>query len=202
MLKLISTVHPTTRGDRGFGSTDSDDTQPDNTIPGGSHTSNPHNTGRSLPDPPEQLYHDNSKVKRATTPPRNNQNLQSPSHLLTNQNQTTKNYNEFQLNSKPPSKHLPIPIHTWDKVPSNAPNIRQMTIEELQKSIGFLNADRLLSTLQKTSQPTIQISNTDREPFLDLGEVATLDKPARNTNPLPLPPHVGHTIHIDIAYGS
>ena len=77
-----------------------------------------------------------------------------------------------------------------------------MTIEELQKSIGFLNADRLLSTLQKTSQPTIQISNTDREPFLDLGEVATLDKPARNTNPLPLPPHVGHTIHIDIAYGS
>ena len=43
--------------------------------------------------------------------------------------------------------------------------------DELQKSLGFLNAEQLIPHLKDCFQPNYYIS-TDREPIRDIGEVA------------------------------
>jgi len=45
-------------------------------------------------------------------------------------------------------------------------------------------------------------SQLDREPVIDLGETATIDKNKRNTNPLNLPSNLGDIVHMDVLYGS
>ena len=40
----------------------------------------------------------------------------------------------------------------------------------------------------------------DRDPLLDLGEVATIDRSPQNKTPVPLPTNFGEVVHGDIGY--
>ena len=75
-------------------------------------------------------------------------------------------------------------------------------MDQLRRSFGFLNVDNIALHLDSTSQPTFSISSKDREPILDIGETATINKSRRNTDPLPIPDQPCHTFHMDIVFGT
>ena len=62
--------------------------------------------------------------------------------------------------------------------------------------------DDIALHLDSTSQPTFSILSKDREPILDLGETATINKSRHNTDPLPIPDQHCHTFHMDIVFGT
>ena len=104
-----------------------------------------------------------------------------------------------------PSETNPIerfaPLRVIDKnLPSQTTN-KSFTMDQVQKAFGFRNVASIIKQIQETSNNCI-ISTKDVEPILDLGKVASIDKPKRNTHPLPFPPNRGDVLHMDIIYGS
>jgi len=53
--------------------------------------------------------------------------------------------------------------------------------------MGFLNAKHIIPHLKGCFQPNYHISNINREPILDIGEVAKLDKTKINKDIVKLP---------------
>jgi len=88
-----------------------------------------------------------------------------------------------------------------DKIIQHAPHIATMLIDQMQKGFGFRNVKSIIKEIQQTSN-NFRLSTLDKEPILDLGEVSTIDKSKRNTNPLDLPKHLGDVVHMDIIFGS
>ena len=105
------------------------------------------------------------------------------------------------LSSVTPLNHDPPQIRTIDKPQPVVPADRTITIEDLRKKIGFRNTESLLPHLKSCFQPNFHLSNIDREPVLNIGEVATIDKTRISTNPVPLPQKFGDVMHADIGYG-
>ena len=97
-------------------------------------------------------------------------------------------------NKPPPTRVIDLPLA--NVTPNNSHNINQ-----LRKSFGFRNVDSILKELQLTSS-NLNISTNESEPILDLGEITTQDKKARNTLPSDLPDSFGDVIHADILFGS
>ena len=75
-------------------------------------------------------------------------------------------------------------------------------MDQLQRSFGFCNVDDIALHLDSTSQPTFSISSRNREPILDFGETATINKSRRNIDPLQIPNQSYHTFHMDIVFGT
>ena len=93
------------------------------------------------------------------------------------------------------------PIRTVDKpIHHTSANIH-LTVDQIRKYFGFRNVDSILKEIKSTST-NLSITTADREPILDIGEVATIDKNPRNTHPLNLPSTPGSTVHADIIFGS
>ena len=59
----------------------------------------------------------------------------------------------------------------------------------------------ILNEIKATSQH-LHLSTLEKEPIIDIGTVATIDKHPRNTHPLVLPKRLGDVLHMDIIYGS
>jgi len=74
------------------------------------------------------------------------------------------------------------------------------TPDILRQCVGFQNSESLIPALKECSQPTVSFPDIDRDPTVDLGEVATVDKKHRNTMPVPLPNNFGDVVHGDIGY--
>lgn len=104
--------------------------------------------------------------------------------------------------SSVPLQHKIPNIRPQDKVPSTEPSVKNMTVEDIRRGFGFQSAERLLPLLKETCKDNFHVASIERELSLDLGEIATIDKPSRNTNPVPLPENLGDVVHVDIAYGS
>ena len=100
------------------------------------------------------------------------------------------------------STYTPPPVPTFDKPFSNSPSRCSYNIEQLKRAFGFRNIDNFVSNLKETSKDTFSFSTLDREPILDLGEVATINKNRESNNSVPLPDLPFDTIHTDIVYGS
>ena len=96
----------------------------------------------------------------------------------------------------------PIPLRTEDTPLSSWSSSKSFTYDQLRQAFGFRNINKILPLLKQTSQHTFTISTQDAEPIIDLGAVATIKTPSRNTTPLSLPHKFGDLFHCDIVYGS
>ena len=97
----------------------------------------------------------------------NNEILQGHTHLIT----------EPPPSSATPqntSSHQYCPIPTIDKPSTNGPAATSFTYDQLRRCLGFRNIDNVIKHLPQTSQPTFNISTSDREPIIDLGDVSTI----------------------------
>ena len=106
-----------------------------------------------------------------------------------------------QSPSSSPIHHHPPHIRTTDKPQPVAHADKTINVDELRKLIGFRNTDSIIPHLHECFQPNFHLSKLDREPVLNLGEVATIDKTKISKTPVPLPKHFGDVMHADIGYG-
>ena len=93
------------------------------------------------------------------------------------------------------------PLRVIDKVLPSQTSKKSFTIDQIQRSFGFRNVHSIINQIEETNENCL-ISTLDQEPILDLGKVAAIDKPKRNTVPLPFPPDRGDVLHMDIIYGA
>ena len=92
-------------------------------------------------------------------------------------------------------------LRVIDKLlPSHTSN-KSFTLNQIQKGFGFRNITSIINQIKQTNRNCL-ISTLDKEPIIDLGQVAAIDKPQRNTTPLPFPPKRGDVVHMDIIYGA
>lgn len=91
-----------------------------------------------------------------------------------------------------------LPIH--DQPVSSLNKDVTFTVNQLRRAFGFRNITQLLPHIKQCSQETFSILTQDEEPFIDLGQTATIDKSRKNTTSLNLPTHFGHTIHVDLLF--
>ena len=103
--------------------------------------------------------------------------------------------------SEVPLSHSPPTVRPIDKAQDISPSSKTITIEELRKLLGYRQPDTVLEHIHTCFQPNFHISNIDREPTLELGEIATIDKTRIPTNPVKLPRNFGDVMHVDIGYG-
>ena len=93
------------------------------------------------------------------------------------------------------------PLRVIDKaLPSQTSN-KSYTLNQIQQAFGFRNVSSIIKQIEATNKNCL-ISTLDIEPIIDLGQVASIDKPKRNTTKLPLPPQRGDVVHMDIIYGA
>ena len=123
----------------------------------------------------------------------NNDLLQGHSHLITTSPTATS-----QSSPSP----LFCPITTVDKASTNGPASITFTYDQLRHCLGFRNIDNVAKHLPHTSKNTYSISTADKEPIMDLGDVATIHPRHRTTANLPLPTNPYDIVHIDIVFGT
>ena len=116
-------------------------------------------------------------------------------HLITT-NETPESTIEDKFSFPTPS----LPIH--DQPISSLNKDVSFTVNQLRRAFGFRNINQLLPHIKQCSQQNFSISTQDEEPFVDLGQTATIDKTKKNSTPLDLPNFFGHTIHVDILFGA
>jgi len=95
----------------------------------------------------------------------------------------------------------PLQRRIIDTPLSQQPSKASITLDQLHKSFGFRNVSSILNELKSTSKP-FAIASKEKEPIIDIGEVATISKKPRNTYPLDLPKQLGDVVHVDIIYGA
>jgi len=95
----------------------------------------------------------------------------------------------------------PVLRRTVDIPLATAPQKAIYSTDQLRKYFGFRNVNTIIKELKQTAT-NFGISTLESEPILDIGDIATIDKPQRNTSPLPLPINPGDVIHADILFGS
>ena len=124
--------------------------------------------------------------------------LQGHSHLITKPPPSPESLPQHirSVNDKS------VPLRTEDEPQSSWPKQRSFTYDKLRYAFGFRDINKILPLLKHTSQPNFSLSSSDTEPIIDLGSVATIKTPSRNTTPLSLPPKFGDLFHCDIVYGS
>jgi deoxyuridine 5'-triphosphate nucleotidohydrolase len=103
--------------------------------------------------------------------------------------------------SPDPLIHTPPQIRPQDKPQDTEHASMTVTVEHLRKLVGYRNTDSIIPHLKTCFKDNFHISNLDREPVLELGEIATIDKSRIPTNPVSLPNKLGDVIHVDIGYG-
>ncbi len=103
--------------------------------------------------------------------------------------------------STPHLVHDPPQIRPIDKPQDVDPASKIITVDELRKLLGYRNTDNVLKHVDTCFKNNFSISNIDREPILDIGEVATIDKTGIPTRPVPLPKNFGDVLNVDIGYG-
>jgi hypothetical protein len=96
--------------------------------------------------------------------------------------------------------HVPI-LRCIDKVSSHLPSTITFSEDIIRVSIGFRRIDTIKNHLGHLYQNTVKLDGLPADAVLDLGDVSTLPKVARNTVPVPRPKHFADLIHMDIVFG-
>mmetsp|Transcript_21148 Transcript_21148/g.26890 ORF Transcript_21148/g.26890 Transcript_21148/m.26890 type:complete len:438 (+) Transcript_21148:1038-2351(+) len=103
-----------------------------------------------------------------------------------------------RTDSQPTNKPALSPA---DCVSSTRPVTMSYTTEIFQKAVGFRNIHPLLKHMTRVSQNTLHVKDLGTYMVRDPGELATLPKSKRNTNPITKPEKFGDVVHFDIVYG-
>jgi deoxyuridine 5'-triphosphate nucleotidohydrolase len=228
LLQQVTQLPLSTRGEKGFGSTNSN-LQP--------HQGAPNSRIKTFRlDDHQLLIYDTSKridtAKRVAAPiriplvhPNDLQYWNHPDRLNKNTNNSNITVHTMDLknNTKPdpilqmdiqhissnPVDHQVQP--STDLIPATItpvyrPNSSQssfvtMSNSDLLQSIGFLKPDKMLKHLKRLGQNNFSISKLPRNPVLDPGETATKSAAPRNTTPSETPEQMRKIWHIDIGFG-
>jgi len=97
--------------------------------------------------------------------------------------------------------HVLPKMRVVDIPPTTSAKNITLTIDQLRKNFGFRNIDTIIQEVKKTPNNLI-ISTAEKEPMIDIGEVTSLDRPARNTTSLLLPKNLGDIIHLNMLFGA
>jgi hypothetical protein len=89
-----------------------------------------------------------------------------------------------------------------DKKSTSLPSRITLTEDLIRASVGFCRIDSLKQHLSTLYQDTIHLDTTSPDAVLDMGDLATIKKSARNTTPVPRPSSFGDVIHMDIVFGT
>eukprot|EP00957_Ditylum_brightwellii_P208397 15357231-Ditylum_brightwellii.AAC.1 len=103
-----------------------------------------------------------------------------------------------RTDSQPTNKPVLSPA---DCVSSTRPVTMSYTTEIFQKAVGFRNIHPLLKHMTRVGQNTLHVKDLGTDMVRDPGELATLPKSKRNTNPITKPEKFGDVVHFDIVYG-
>lgn len=98
------------------------------------------------------------------------------------------------------TKNVPI-LRCVDKCSSSLPSRLTFTEDFIRSSVGFRRIDSLKNHLKDLYQDTIRLDSLTPDTVLDLGDLATIKKSARNTTPVPRPNAFGDVMHMDIVFG-
>ena len=79
------------------------------------------------------------------------------------------------------------PEPTMHKPLSSWPKTTSLTYDQLKQAFGFRQISHIVEQIKEVSERNFHISNHDSEPVLNLGDVASIPTPNRNSNPIPLP---------------
>jgi hypothetical protein len=96
--------------------------------------------------------------------------------------------------------HVPI-LQCIDKVSSHLPSNITFSEDIIRASVSFRRIDTIKNHLGHLYQNTVKLDGLPADAVLDLGDVSTLSKVARNTVPVPRPKHFADVIHMDIVFG-
>jgi hypothetical protein len=96
--------------------------------------------------------------------------------------------------------HAPI-IRSIDKVSSSLPNKISMSEDCIRSSVGFCRIDTLKRQFSTLYTNNVTIDATPMDAILDAGDLVTMRKKDRNTQPVSRPLHFGEIFHIDIVFG-
>jgi hypothetical protein len=104
------------------------------------------------------------------------------------------------VNSASSTSSVPI-IQCVDKVSTSLPSRLTLTEDHIRASIGFRRVDTLTKELHNLYKDSIVLDKLPPDAVLDMGDLATMRKTPRNTNPVPRPSKIGDVIHMDIVFG-
>jgi hypothetical protein len=104
------------------------------------------------------------------------------------------------MNTSSPTFVPPI-IRSVDKVSSSLPMSITMSEDFIRASMGFRRIDTIKKYLPDLYEDTIKLDHLPPDAILDKGDMATLQKTARNTTPVPRSSSFGDVIHCDIVFG-
>ena len=219
-LHEVTELHDTVRGKGGFGRTNTLPISDPESLPTKEKTPSPSSTTWTKLQ--KQIHKItiklpwNSHFSKGTLEPHpngyiftdiENKTFQHilPKHVIkqlsTNNNLMIGHHHLINSPSTPRVHQPSPPIRVVDKLIEKAPPTSVFTIDQLKRAFGFRNVTSIIQELKATST-NFAISTMDREPIIDIGNAANIDKSPRNTFPNPLPPTLGDIVHIDIIYGA
>ena len=157
-FRVLHSLHTTVRGSGGFGSTDlarlATSNSPPTIIPNYDHDQQPQ---QSLP-------------QTTVAPLTQEHSPSSPPNIIPHYSTEISNISDTPL------VHNPPPIRPIDKPQDVSSASKTVMVEELRRLLGYRNTDKVLEHAHTCFQNNFHISNIEREPTLELGEVATIDK--------------------------
>jgi hypothetical protein len=129
------------------------------------------------------------------------------SHDIEQSQETSLNFStsneipESNINTNSSTDTVPIPIiRSVDKPSSSIPNMLTVSEDFLRASLGFRRIDTIKKHFSDLYCPNIRLDTTPADAVLNLGDLATLNKKNRNTNPVPRPSGFGQVMHMDICF--
>jgi hypothetical protein len=104
-------------------------------------------------------------------------------------------------NTNPVSESIHIPIlRSVDKPSSSFPMKISISEDFLHASFGFRQVETLEEHFHELYLNTIKLDSTPADAVLDPGDIATMQKKARNTDLVPRSSNFGDVIHMDIVF--
>merc|ERR1712045_409168 len=94
------------------------------------------------------------------------------------------------------------PIRPVDRASSTTRKLVHLTPDHLYQYFGYRSIDTLLKHLPTISNDNVKLRRTKDDTLENLGQYATIHKKNSNKSKIPPSPHFGHTIYMDIGYGS
>ncbi len=98
------------------------------------------------------------------------------------------------------SDHIPI-IRSVDKPSSTIPQVLTVSEDFMRASMGFRRIDTVKKHLKELYCNNIHLDATPADAVFDYGDVSTMHKKPRSTNPVPRPLFFGQVLHMDIVFG-
>ena len=96
-------------------------------------------------------------------------------------------------NGKLPTSSVTVPLSTPASVTISCNN--------LAKLVGFHQTEYLIQHMPTLSNKKIPVQCLEKSPFIDPGEVASMNAKKSNKTPLPIPSKYSDVWHLDIGFG-